>query len=378
MMNMNGGIMMDKNTQTEIFFGPNHPGVPGNYGIIYDFEGDTVTEAKPNAGHLHRGFEKLMEERIWIKNTALVPRICVEEPDINEMVYAMGYEAIGELEVPERAHYIRSIILELARLQGHIFSIGGNAAGIGQYTVMHWGTLTRDYILDIFEEITGGRVYHIYIRPGGVRQDISDKTFEKILDLMDDLEENRLPDLDKTLYENPNAQKRWKGTAVITAEEAMEMGATGPVLRGAGKAYDLRKMMPYAAYDKVDFEIPTRESGDAWARLKVVREEMTQSIKIIRQLINDIPDGPVKLDLGNALKYKIPEGDAYVKIESKRGEYGYYMVSDGSLKPYRVHVRGASNPLGLYGVTEYLPGTRVADVPVWAKSLGICPPEFDR
>ena len=369
---------MDKSTQTEIFFGPNHPGVPGNYGIIYDFEGDTVTEAKPNAGHLHRGFEKLMEERIWIKNTALVPRICVEEPDINEMVYAMGYEAIGELEVPERAHYIRSIILELARLQGHIFSIGGNAAGIGQYTVMHWGTLARDYILDIFEEITGGRVYHIYIRPGGVRQDVTDKTLNNILELMEDLEENRLPDLDKTLFENPNTQNRWKDNSIITADEAIEMGATGPVLRVAGKAYDVRKMMPYAAYDKVDFEIPTGENGDAWDRLKVVREEMTQSISIIRQLIENIPDGPVKLDLGNALKYKIPEGDAYVKIESKRGEYGYYMVSDGSLKPYRVHVRGASTPLGLYGVTEYLPGTRIADVPVWAKSLGICPPEFDR
>ena len=369
---------MDKSTQTEIFFGPNHPGVPGNYGIIYDFEGDTVTSAEANAGHLHRGFEKLMEERIWIKNTALVPRICVEEPDINEMVYAMGFEAIGEIEVPRRADYIRSIILELARIQGHIFSIGGNAAGIGQYTVMHWGTLTRDYILDIFEEITGARVYHIYIRPGGVRQDIEDETFDKILDLMDELENERFPDLDKALFENPNAQKRWQGKAVITKEEAVEMGATGPVLRANGVPHDLRKMMPYAAYDEVEFEVPTGENGDAWDRIKIARDDMLQSIKIIRQLINKIPDGPVQAELGNGLKYKIPKGDAYVKIESKRGEYGYYMVSDGGLKPYRVHVRGASTPLGLYGVREFLPGTRIADVPVWAKSLGICPPEFDR
>jgi len=378
MINMNGGITMAKSTQTEMFFGPNHPGVPGNFGINYNYEGDTVTEAEANAGHLHRGFEKLMEERIWIKNTALVPRICVEEPDINEMVYAMGFEKIGGIEVPERAHYIRSIILELARIQGHIFSIGGNAAGIGQYTVMHWGTLTRDYLLDIFEEITGARVYHIYIRPGGVRQDIEDETFEKIIELMDDLEYNRFPDLDKALFENPTAHKRWKGKAVITKEEAIEMGATGPVLRANGVDYDLRKMMPYAAYDQVEFDIPTGENGDAWDRIKIAREEMSQSVRIIRQLVEKIPDGPVKVDLGNGLKYKIPKGDAYVKIESKRGEYGYYMVSDGGLKPYRVHVRGASTPLGLYGVSEYLPGTRIADVPVWAKSLGICPPEFDR
>ncbi len=369
---------MDKNTQTEIFFGPNHPGVPGNYSIIYDFQGDTVTEARPNAGHLHRGFEKLMEERLWIKNTALVPRICVEEPDINEMVYAMGFEAIGELAVPRRADYIRSIILELARIQGHMFSIGGNAAGIGIYTAMHWGVLTRDYILDLFEEITGARVYHIYIRPGGVRKDIEDETLQKILDLMDDLEENRIPELNKLVFENPNSHKRLKGIALINRDEAIEMGATGPVLRATGMARDLRKDMPYAAYDDVDFEIPTGENGDAWDRIRIARDEMVQSINIIRQLINKIPDGPVMLDLGNALKYRLPEGDAYVKIESKRGEYGYYMVSDGGLKPYRVHVRGASTPLGLYGVVKHLPGTRVADVPVWAKSVGICPPEFDR
>jgi NADH-quinone oxidoreductase subunit D len=294
------------------------------------------------------------------------------------MVYAMGYETIGDLEVPRRADYIRSLILELSRIQGHIFSIGGNAAGIGLYTVMHWGTLSRDYILDLFEEITGARVYHIYIRPGGVRKDIEQESLENILEVMDDLEENRLPDLQKLLFENPTAQKRWKGVAKITREEALEMGATGPVLRATGVKHDLRKLIPYAAYDDVEFDIPTGDNGDAWDRIRIARDEIVQSIRIIRQLIDKMPSGPVKLDLGNALKYRIPEGDAYVKVESKRGEYGYYMVSDGGLKPYRVHVRGASTPLGLYGVVEHLPGTRISDVPVWAKSVGICPPEFDR
>ncbi len=369
---------MNKKMQTEIFFGPNFPGVPGNYGINYNFQGDTVVEAEPNAGHLHRGFEKLMEQRIWIKNTALVCRICVMEPDINEMAYAMGFEAIGNLEIPERAKYIRSIILELARIQAHLFSIGGNCGAIGLYTASHTGTLARDYLLDLFEEITGGRVYHIYNRPGGVRKDISDETFQKILDTIDELEKERMPEFDHLIFENPVAQKRWKNIAVLSQEKALEMGVTGPAIRATGLPYDVRKLMPYAAYDKVNFEVPTGSNGDAWDRLVIKRDEIFQSINIIRQLIKNIPDGPVNLDLGNGLKYKVPAGSAYVKIESARGEFGYYMVSDGGLKPYRVHVRGSSNPVGLYGVVAELPGTRIEDVPVWAHSLDVCPPEFDR
>lgn len=375
---MIGGNTMDKSKMTEMFFGPNHPGVPGNYGINYFYEGDTVVSAEPNPGHLHRGFEKLMEEREWIKNTPLVCRICVMEPDINEMVYAMGFEAIGKIDIPKRATYIRSIILELARIQAHIFSIGGNCGAIGLYTAMQWGVLTRDYILDLFEEITGGRVYHIYIRPGGVRHDIEDVTLQKILDLLNDLENNRMPEFQKLIFENPIAQKRWKNTAILNQEDALSLGVTGPALRATGLVHDVRKLMPYAAYEQVDFKVPSGQDGDAWTRLKLKKDEIFQSINIIRQLINNIPDGPVSLNLGNALKYKIPNGEAYVKIESSRGEYGYYIVSDGGLKPYRVHVRGTSTPLGLYGVESLLPGCRIEDVPIWAHSLGICPPEFDR
>jgi NADH-quinone oxidoreductase subunit D len=319
MKNLNGGNTMDKSKMTEMFFGPNHPGVPGNYGINYFYEGDTVVSAEPNAGHLHRGFEKLMEEREWIKNTALVCRICVMEPDINEMVYAMGYEAIGEIEVPKRAQYIRSIILEMARIQAHIFSIGGNCGAIGLYTAMHWGVLARDYILDLFEEITGGRVYHIYIRPGGVRHDIEAGTFQKLLDLLDDLEKNRMPEFEKLIFENPTAQKRWKNTAVLNQEDALRLGVTGPTLRATGLEHDVRKLMPYGAYDEVDFEIPTGNNADAWTRMKLKRDEIFQSINIIRQLIKNIPDGPVSVNLGNALKYRIPKGEAYVKVESGRG-----------------------------------------------------------
>jgi len=369
---------MSKKMQTEIFFGPNFPGVPGNYGINYNFQGDTVVEAEPNAGHLHRGFEKLMEERIWIKNTPLVDRICVMEPDITEMAYAMGFEAIGKLEVPERGKYIRSIILELARIQAHFFSISGNCSAIGLYTASHTVTLARDYILDLFEEITGGRVYHIYNRLGGVRKDISDETFQKILDTLDNLETVRMPEFDSLIYENPVAHKRWKNIAILTREKALEMGVTGPALRATGLPYDVRKLMPYAAYDRVEFDIPTGENCDAFDRMVIKRDEIFQSARIIKQLIENIPDGPVNLNLGNALKYKVPPGSAYVQIESSRGEFGFYVVSDGGLKPYRVHVRGASFPIGLYGVVAEVPGTRIEDVPIWAHSLDVCAPEFDR
>ncbi|TYB31416.1 MAG: NADH-quinone oxidoreductase subunit D [Candidatus Mcinerneyibacterium aminivorans] len=364
--------------EVKLFHGPNHPGMHGNFSVHLTVDGDTVKKAKPNPGMLHRGFEKLMERRLWMSNIALIPRVCVPEPDINETVYSMAVEKIEELEVPERAKYLRVIILELARIAVHMMSIGGIGGPTGVYTAPNWALNERDMILDIFEKITGHRIYHMYIVPGGVRQDINEEILEFIENTINDIE-SRLKDYYEIIFESPIIHKRLKGTAPLTKEQALDWGVTGPGLRSTGVKYDVRKKFPYLVYDKLDFDIPIAEESDAYTRLYLKYLEVKQSIKIIRQVLSDIPKGKVRNKLmGTALKWKIKEGEAYGKVESSRGEFGYYIVSTGGRYPYRIQVRGASYPQGLYGIEAGLPGTRLEDVSIWLDTMGVCSPEVDR
>ena len=364
--------------EVTLFHGPNHPGMHGNFSVHLKIDGDMVVEAKPVPGMLHRGFEKLMERRLWMNNIAILLRVCVVEPDINEAVYSMATEMIAGMEVPERAQYIRVMILEMARIAIHLSSLGGIGGPTGLYTAPNWGLTDRDYILDIFEKITGARVYHMYIVPGGVRQDVTSdilKDLEKVLDNL----EKRLPEYRELILEHPIIQKRTKGVAPLTREQAMSWGVTGVGLRATGVDYDVRKYDPYLVYDKLDFEIPTADFSDAYNRLWLKYREIEQSIRILRQVIANMPEGPVRVKFpGNALKWRVPKGDAYARIESARGEFGYYVVSDGGTSPYRVHVRGASYPQGLYGVEAGMPGTRLEDVAIWLDTMGVCAPEIDR
>lgn len=364
--------------EVNLFHGPNHPGMHGNFSVHLTVDGDTVVKAIPNPGMLHRGFEKLMERRFWISNLALIPRICVPEPDINEAVYSMAAENIAGLEVPERAQFIRMIVLELARITVHMMALGGIGGPTGLYTAPNWGLTDRDKILDIFEKITGARVYHMYIIPGGVRNDINQDIIDHILRMMDYFEKH-LPEYKKLVLEHPIIYKRLKGIAPLTRDQAISWGVTGPGIRATGVDYDVRKYEPYFAYDKVEFDIPTETDGDAYARMSIKYKEMFQSIRIIRQAIEKMPEGPVNVKpKGNALRWRIPKGEYYARVESSRGEYGYYMVSNGEERPYRVAVRGASYPQGLYGIEKGMPGTRLEDVAIWLDTMGVCAPEIDR
>jgi NADH-quinone oxidoreductase subunit D len=366
--------------EVKLFIGPNHPGMHGNSSVHLYVEGDTVVKARLVPGFLHRGFEKLMERRLWFQNLALIPRICVPEPDINEMVYAMVVESLTGIELPERAQWIRMIILELARISSHLMSLGGVGGSTGLYTMNYWTMSDRDRILDIFEKITGARVYHMYIIPGGVRKSLPERIENDILDVLDYIE-SRMPEYENLLLKNKVIRTRTKGIAKLTEKEALEMGVTGVGLRATGLPYDIRKIDPYARYDKVEFTVPTATEGDAYARFTLKYLELQQSIKIIRQCIELMPkEGPVNVRFsdGSALRFKVPAGSMYCHVESSRGEYGYYVVSDGSEKPYRIHVRGASYPQGLYGVEKKLPGTRLEDVALWLNSMDFCPPEIDR
>jgi len=366
--------------EMKLFLGPQHPGMHGNAAVHMYVEGDMIVKAFMLPGMLHRGFEKGMERHTWVNNIGLIPRVCVVEPDINEMAFAQGVEMLLGMEVPERAHYIRMIILEFARLSIHLMAYGGLGSPTGLYTLMYHAHTDRNTILNIFEKITGHRVYHMYIVPGGVRKDLPVGIEEDIHAFLDDLE-SRYEEYRDLGINNPTILARITNTIPLPKEVVWELGVTGIGMRSAvNKPYDLRKVVPYARYDKIDFEVPVADFSDAKSRVDCKLQEIVQSISIIRQCLAKMPKGEVKLPLGRgqSMRWKVPKGQVYSVIESSRGEFGYYMVSDGGLMPYRVGVRGASYPQGLLGIEKYLPGTRIDDAPLWVDTMGVCSPEIDR
>lgn len=363
--------------ELELYFGPQHLGMVGNFSITLKVEGDRILEAAANPGYLHRGFEKLMELRNWIQNFPMVCRINVVEPDSMEMVYSMAVEKLSGIEVPERANYIRSIYLELARVGSHLFGLWAYANMLGFDTVAQWAMYHRDLILDLFEELTGGRVYHIYIWPGGVRRDFPKGFKEKIVNTLHSIG-SCVPDYDATFFNNRIFYDRAKGIGKITCEEAKEMGATGQVLRATGMKYDIRRVEPYAAYDQVPWDVPIREDGDAFSRIWVIRDEMIESVHMIFKLLDKMKDGEVYNKVPNPFKWNIPKGEAYVRCESSRGELGLYLVSNGEDKPYRAHFRTPSYPHGLMVLEKALKNASIADVGNIMISLYVVAPEIDR
>lgn len=363
----------------ELYFGPNHPGIEGNYALKCRLKGDEVQSLQADAGYLHRGFEKLMEERLWIQNVALVPRICVPDPVPMEETYARAVETLGGLEVPARAQWIRTMVLEMSRIAAHLFYFGGHAATVGMYSNMFWGVADRDHLLDRFEELTGARIYHMYITPGGVRRDIPDGFLGRLGETLDYLEK-RLPEFDDLFFANAVLINRATGTGRLTQEQALAWGVTGPNLRATGLAFDVRRDDPYLVYDQLEFDIPTLPEGDALARTMVRRAEMIQSVRILRQIIERLPEvpGPIRCPLPNPLAWNIPPGDAYVRTESSKGELAYYAVSNGKDKPYRIHVRGPSSMHAVQVLERLGTGARIEDIAQIMFSLDACPPEVDR
>jgi len=361
----------------DLFIGPQHVGITGNFNVRLTLEGDTVVRAVANPGYLHRGFEKLMEYRLWLMNSTMVCRICVPDPDVNEAGYAMAIDQLMGWEIPERAKYIRTIVLELSRIQGHLLWMGGYAASLGLYMLPHWSIADRDLILELFEKLTGGRVYHIFIWPGGVRWDIPQGFKEQTLKVMDTIE-SHLKDYDNLLFRNSIYLERTRGIGVIRKEDAIEWGVTGPNLRASGIRADTRVDDPYAAYPYLDFEIPVMDEGDSYARGIIRRIEIEESIKIIRQAFKQMPEGPVSVPLPNPLHWNVPAGDTFAKVESTKGEFGYYAVSTGGTMPRRVHVRGPSYTHGVYVAEHLLPGKNIADVSQILFSLDVCPPDIER
>jgi NADH-quinone oxidoreductase subunit D len=359
-----------------LYFGPAHPG-SGNFGVKLKIAGEVVTSARADPGYLHRGFEKLMEYRLPIQNSVLSDRICVLEALNWNLIHAEAVEELMAIEPPERAKYIRVIMAELSRIQSHIIWFGAFCIGTGFETGFKLAFGYRDYILDLFEMITGGRVYPAgYICPGGVRRDFPEGAAQKIAHVLDQIV--RMVRIEE--MENPALIARAKGVGVLNLEDAIRLGATGPVLRASGLKTDIRKDEPYEVYDRFDFEIPTRQEGDAYSRYLVGVEEIRQSVRIVKQALQQLPEGEVIAPKFKRIKLatKIPEGEVYVRNEVARGEAGIYMVSDGNDRPYRVKIRGPSF-LHMIPVLEHvLAGAEIADVPVIYWSLNVCPADLDR
>lgn len=358
--------------------GPQHPGITGNMSLELAIAGDTVYDCKTHVGYLHRGFEKLMERRLWMQNFPLVCRIAVPEPDFNEYCYAAAIEELAGVEVPEKAKWLRNLTLEMIRLASYLMWIGGQAGAFGHGTIIQWSATMRDYVLDLFEELSGGRIYHMYIIPGGVRSDLPEGWTAHALEVMDTIEKN-LDDIELVMFHNAVFKLRAQGLGVIPKDWIDRYGITGPNARAAGFRRDLRKDQPYLVYDRLDFDYVTAEGSDAYDRAKVRLGEMYQAIDLIRQMLARMPSGgEFKTALPNPLHWKIPAGETYVKSECTRGEYGFYVVSDGSDKPRRVVVRGPSYTHAVSVMETLVKGQNLADVAGLMVSLHTYPPEIER
>ncbi|MGM0431685.1 MAG: NADH-quinone oxidoreductase subunit D [Spirochaetota bacterium] len=362
----------------KVWQGPQHPGITGNMSLELVTCGDKVVECRTHVGYLHRGFEKMMERRRYIQCFPLVCRICVPEPDFNEYLFAACVEELAGIEVPERAHWLRTLTLEMARLSSYLMWIGGQIGAFGMGTIGQWTVTMRDYMLDLFEELSGGRIYHMYIIPGGVRADLPpgyagrvEKTLKSIEKVMDDIE--------LAMFNNAVYKKRAKGLGPISKDMVDTYGITGPNARACGVARDTRKDTPYLVYDRLDFSIATAHEGDAYARSWVRYQEMRQSIDLIRQILAKMPsEGPFFTKLPNPLHWKIPAGQTYHRAECTRGEYGFYMVSDGSEYPRRVCVRGPSYTHAVALMERLAVGVNISDTAGLMVSLHTYPPEIER
>lgn len=320
--------------------GPQHPSTHGVCRFILKMDGEKVVEIEPVIGYLHRGIEKLAENRNYIQFLPITDRLDYVSAMSNNMVYVQGIEELMDIEVPDRAEHIRVIMLELQRLASHLLFVATFGADVGAWTVLMYGFRERERILDLLEMVSGGRLAYIYIWPGGVRRDLPDGFVDKCRKTMEELPKY-FEDYNDYFYGNEIFLKRCEGVGVLRAEDAINRGVTGPILRACGVAHDVRKDDPYSIYDQFDFKVITEKEGDTLARFNVRMREMRESINIVNQALDSLPEGDFRAKVPKILKP--PQGEVYSMVESPRGELSMYLVSDGTSKnPYRLKIRSPS------------------------------------
>ncbi|WP_344132472.1 NADH-quinone oxidoreductase subunit D [Luedemannella flava] len=386
--------------------GPQHPSTHGVLRLILELEGETVTEARAVVGYLHTGIEKNLEYRNWTQGTTFVTRMDYLSPIFNETAYCLAVEKLLGVEVPDRATTIRVLMMELNRISSHLVWIATTAMELGAINMMLYGFREREHILDIFEAASGLRMNMAYIRPGGLAQDLPETAVRMTRDFLK-LLPKKLVEYERLLSGNTIWQERTQSVAYLNIPGCLSLGITGPVLRSAGLAWDLRKTQPYCGYEDYDFDVATAETGDVWGRYLVRMEEMRQSMRIVEQALDRLEPGPIMVEdkkiawpaqlaigadgLGNSLEhvakimgtsmeslihhfklvtegFRVPAGQVYVPIEAPRGELGAHVVSDGGTRPYRVHYREPSF-INLQAIPAMAEGGLIADVIAGGASL---------
>lgn len=354
--------------------GPQHPSTHGVFRMLLKIDGEVVTHAEPHIGYLHRGSERLTEVEQYHQVVTLMDRLDYLSNFNNEWVYCRAVEKLIGVVIPERAEYIRVILGELNRIASHLLFIGTFGLDIGAMTPVMFAFRGRERIQGLFESVSGARMMHNYFHIGGLKEDLPEKFSDNISQLIARLRED-IEETDRLLSFNELFVSRTKGVGVISKELAIDYGWTGPGLRACGVSYDVRKAEPYSVYERFDFKIPTTLDGDCWDRYFVRVMEMYESLSIVEQALEQMPDGPVNV-MGRRL-VRPPKKDVYMKAENPRGEIGIYLISDGSDKPYRLKVRPPSF-CNLSALKELITDSYVADAVVILGSLDIVLGEVDR
>ena len=358
--------------------GPQHPSTHGVFRMVLALEGENVVGLEPEIGYLHRCHEKIGERNTYIMNMPFTDRLDYITSMSNNFGYALAVEKLMGLQVPERADYIRVIMAELTRVISHFIAVGFLFNDLGAYfTPALYGLRERELVLDLFEAASGSRMMCNYMRFGGVMADLPEGWVERARDLV----WNRLPrvmeDFENLLGGNEIFLGRARGVGVLTAAEAVAYSMAGPMLRASGVPYDLRRAAPYSIYDRFEFDVCTRPEGDVWARFRVRMDEIYQSIRILKQALDGIPEGPIMPPGKKQYQFKVPAGEAYGAVEGPKGELGFYVVSDGKANPYRYHVR-APTFINLTSLEKMSIGHKLADAVVILGAIDIVLGEVDR
>jgi NADH-quinone oxidoreductase subunit D len=396
------GSMVETKTRINPYtlnFGPQHPAAHGVLRLVMELDGEVVERADPHIGLLHRGTEKLIEHKTYLQAIPYFDRLDYVAPMNQEHAFVLAVEKLLKLTVPERAQYIRVLFSELSRLLNHLLNITTFALDVGAMAPSLWAFEEREIMMEFYERVSGARLHAAYFRVGGVHQDLPPALEEDMLAYCDRFEAF-LKDLDGLLTQNRIFKQRTVDIGVATSQQAIEWGFSGPMLRGSGIAWDLRKSQPYEIYERLEFDIPVGNSGDCYARYLVRMEEMRQSVKIMRQCLAAIPKGPVmtqdhkiappsRADMKRSMEaliqhfklytegHHVPAGETYTAVEAPKGEFGVYLVADGSNKPYRCKIR-APGYVHLQALENLSRGHMLADAVAIIGSLDVVFGEIDR
>ncbi len=390
----------DENDQTMLMnMGPSHPSTHGVLRLMLEMDGESVVRSKPVVGYLHTGMEKTGEALTYLQGPTNVTRMDYAAPFFNELAFSLAVEKLIGLEIPERATWIRMLMSEMNRISSHLLFMATNGMDLGAVSMMIYGWREREEVLRFFELVTGLRMNHNYIRPGGVAADLPDGWRDSVGRLLDILPP-RLAEYDILMTGQPIWRERLQGVGVMGADEAIALSATGPVLRSTGVPWDLRRDMPYLAYDEVEFDVVVGTYGDAFDKYAIRLNEIRESMRIVHQILDKMPKGdyratdtkvtpPPRARIDESMEalihhfkiftegFKVPEGEVYAAVESPRGELGCYIVSDGGPKPYRMHIRGPSF-INLQTLPHMMSNGLIADAVAVISSVDPIMGEVDR